>query len=114
MVVLAAAGQTLWLCGLVVFLIGTEWLDGFLARRMKLASATGARLDTIADGVFYSCLLLSVIIARPEVVQQEFGWRRHDHRLRQLLAEQTAAGSTFQRQLRQFGDRAADRVDHWG
>jgi phosphatidylglycerophosphate synthase len=74
LIVLAIAGQTLWLAGLAVALVFTEWLDGFLARRMHVASAIGARLDTIADAIFYSALLLSVVLLRPHMIDQEKVW----------------------------------------
>lgn len=74
LILLAIAGQWLWLAVFAVFLVFTEWLDGFLARRLRVTSAIGARLDTIADAVFYSCLLASVVILRPTVVGRETIW----------------------------------------
>lgn len=49
------------LCGV------SDVLDGFLARTMKLTSEKGARLDSIADLVFYAvmlCRLLPVLLVR--------------------------------------------------
>ena len=40
------------LCGL------SDVLDGFLARRLRTASAFGAKLDSVADLIFYTVLLL--------------------------------------------------------
>jgi phosphatidylglycerophosphate synthase len=74
LILLAITGQTLWLAGLAVFLVFTEWLDGFLARRLRVTSAIGARLDTIADAIFYSSLLLAVVILRPTVIGRETIW----------------------------------------
>lgn len=74
LVLLAWLGQPWWLAVLVVFLVFTEWADGYLARRLHANSALGARLDTIADAVFYSSLLLAVVLLRPSVVAAERWW----------------------------------------
>ena len=74
MIFLAFADQALWLGVWVIFLVFTEWIDGFLARQLKVTSALGARLDTIADLVFYSCLLLAVVVLRPELIGQQKIW----------------------------------------
>ncbi len=74
LILLASAGQTLWLIAVAVFLVFTEWLDGFLARRLRITSAIGARLDTVADAVFYSSLLFALVILRPELIGREKFW----------------------------------------
>jgi phosphatidylglycerophosphate synthase len=38
---------------LVVITAATDLLDGWLARRLRVASAAGAKLDSLADYVFY-------------------------------------------------------------
>ena len=57
-----------------LFLVFTEWLDGFLARRLHVTSVVGARLDTIADAIFYSSLLAAIVILRPALIGQETIW----------------------------------------
>jgi CDP-diacylglycerol--glycerol-3-phosphate 3-phosphatidyltransferase len=74
LVVLALAEQLWWLGFLAIILIFTEWLDGFLARRSYGESVTGARLDTIADALFYSSLLVAVVILNPTLVRDEASW----------------------------------------
>ena len=74
MIILAFANLPVWLGIWVVFLVFTEWIDGFLARRFKMASAVGARLDTAADFVFYACLLLAVIALRPNLFYAQRPW----------------------------------------
>ena len=74
LIVLAWAGQPWWLAVLLVFLVFTEWADGYLARRLHADSALGARLDTVADAVFYCSLLLAVVLLRPAVVGRELVW----------------------------------------
>jgi phosphatidylglycerophosphate synthase len=59
---------------LAIFLVLTEWLDGFLARGWYGESVTGARLDTIADAVFYSSLLVAVVVLNPTLVRDEASW----------------------------------------
>lgn len=42
----------------------TDWLDGFLARRMKLNSALGKMLDPIADKLLVGALLVTLAFTR--------------------------------------------------
>lgn len=74
MVVLAIADRPYWLAGLAVFLVFTEWLDGFVARRSHVTSAVGARLDTVADAVFYLSLLIALVALRPATIAHETLW----------------------------------------
>lgn len=46
---------------LVIFLSLTDWLDGFLARRWNVSTATGALLDAVVDRVFV--VVLSLLLA---------------------------------------------------
>ncbi len=74
LIVLAWLGQPFWLGVLTFLLVLTEWLDGFLARRLAAESPLGARLDTVADALFYSSLLLAVAAMRPNVMAREAAW----------------------------------------
>jgi CDP-diacylglycerol--glycerol-3-phosphate 3-phosphatidyltransferase len=74
LLVLALLGQPLWLLVGAVILVCTEWLDGFLARRLQAGSAAGARLDTVADTAFYTSLLCAVCILNPTLVRDEMIW----------------------------------------
>lgn len=74
LVILALAGQPLWLGFLAIALVLTEWLDGYVARGWNTESATGARLDTVADAIFYSSLLAAVVILNPMVIRNEANW----------------------------------------
>ena len=49
----------------------TDVLDGALARALKITSPVGARLDSIADLLFYSVMLLRLL---PMLWQQLPGW----------------------------------------
>lgn len=46
-------------CGL------TDWLDGLLARRLKAQSPLGARLDSVADLVWFSAAALALVCWLP-------------------------------------------------
>jgi CDP-diacylglycerol--glycerol-3-phosphate 3-phosphatidyltransferase len=73
--VLLALGDLRWWLGFfVLILVFTEWLDGFLARGWYGESATGARLDTIADALFYSSLFVAIAILNPTLVREEASW----------------------------------------
>lgn len=50
--------ETIWFFVIYTFAGLTDVLDGWLARRTKRASEFGARLDSIADLLFYGVLLV--------------------------------------------------------
>lgn len=52
----------------IVFLLAavTDWLDGFLARRMNLTSAFGAFLDPVADKLMVAVTLFLLVESHPE------------------------------------------------
>lgn len=52
----------------VVFVLAaiTDWLDGFLARRMNLTSAFGAFLDPVADKLMVAVTLFLLVQSHPE------------------------------------------------
>lgn len=51
-----------WICGwLFVVASITDWLDGYLARRLKSVSVMGKLLDPIADKILVSSILIMLI-----------------------------------------------------
>ncbi len=74
LILLASNSQFGLLIGLVAILVLTEWLDGYLARRWKQQSALGARLDTVADAIFYCSMLIAIIVTDPKLIRNEAGW----------------------------------------
>lgn len=52
----------------IVFMIAgfTDWLDGYLARRMQLTSKLGAFLDPVADKLIVAAALVLIVQADPE------------------------------------------------
>ena len=46
---------------------GTDWLDGYLARRLNQTSALGAFLDPVADKLMVAVVLIVLLEARPSV-----------------------------------------------
>ncbi len=53
----------------LIFLMAafTDWLDGYLARRMRLASPLGAFLDPVADKLIVATALVLVVADDPNV-----------------------------------------------
>ncbi|MDT8383124.1 MAG: CDP-diacylglycerol--glycerol-3-phosphate 3-phosphatidyltransferase [Gammaproteobacteria bacterium] len=47
------------------FAAGTDWLDGYLARRMNLTSAFGAFLDPVADKLMVAVALVLLVDVNP-------------------------------------------------
>lgn len=62
----AGPGAAAW-AGLALFvaLAGTDWLDGWLARRTGRVSRLGAALDPVADKALCVCALLGLAAAAP-------------------------------------------------
>jgi phosphatidylglycerophosphate synthase len=46
----------------------TDFLDGYIARKYKLESRTGAYLDSFADFVFFSAVILYLFIHQKEII----------------------------------------------
>ncbi|HEU0277443.1 MAG TPA: CDP-alcohol phosphatidyltransferase family protein [Rhodanobacteraceae bacterium] len=65
-----------------VFLLAalTDWLDGYLARRMKLTSAFGAFLDPVADKLMVAVTLFLLVESHHRVVEAHLttGAPNHD------------------------------------
>lgn len=58
LLLLVALDDRRWVIGLFVLLGLTDWLDGLIARRLKQTTEFGAKLDGVADLVFYPCAAL--------------------------------------------------------
>lgn len=57
----------------VLFVVAalTDWLDGYLARRMNLVSPFGAFLDPVADKLIVSTALV-ILVADPAIINRTF------------------------------------------
>ncbi len=54
-----------WALSIVFIVLGlSDWLDGFLARRLKMQSAFGAFLDPVADKIMIIVSLLLILDAK--------------------------------------------------
>lgn len=58
-----------WLLGFSFF---TDVLDGFLARRYRVNSVLGARLDSIADDLTVLVAIVGLFYLRPQFFQEQF------------------------------------------
>ena len=60
----------------IVFVLAavTDWLDGYLARRMKLTSAFGAFLDPVADKLMVAVTLFLLVESHHRVVAPLTDW----------------------------------------
>ena len=70
MALLAAGGTAAawWALGLFLLASATDFLDGWLARRLGCASNLGVFLDPLADKVFANILLVYLACRRPDWV----------------------------------------------
>lgn len=67
---------------LILLIGGTDWVDGYLARRLDQASRLGAAFDPIADRLMIGSAVVAGLIAG--VVPATIGWA--------LIAREVAAG----------------------
>lgn len=53
-----------------LFVIGsiTDWLDGYLARKLEIGSAFGAFLDPVADKLFVTAILVLLLSVYPDLL----------------------------------------------
>ena len=61
------AGRSKNLIATVLFIVAaiTDWLDGYLARKLNQMSAFGAFLDPVADKLMVAGALIVLVRARP-------------------------------------------------
>lgn len=65
--------ESVGLAGLLIFVIGwTDWIDGYLARRLNQVSKLGQVLDPVADRLMIASALIGGLIAG--VVPGLIGW----------------------------------------
>ena len=73
-VALASSGARTSFFVLVLVLLGTDWVDGKLARLLDQRSDFGARLDTASDLTTYAALGVGVWLLEPEAVVAARWW----------------------------------------
>ena len=73
----------IWVAGVFLLTSATDWLDGFLARRMNQVSPFGAFLDPVADKLMIAVVLVMLVSDRQVLnatLSPEWFCRRHgDH-----------------------------------
>lgn len=57
-----------WLLGVSFF---TDFIDGYLARKYKVASILGTRLDSIGDDLTVLVAIVALFVMQPEFIRQE-------------------------------------------
>ena len=57
-----------WLLGLSFF---TDLIDGYLARKYKVASILGTKLDSIGDDLTVLVAMIALFVTKPEFIKQE-------------------------------------------
>jgi phosphatidylglycerophosphate synthase len=67
-------GDALLVLGLMAFCFCTDLIDGALARWLRSASPSSARLDSIADFTFYLCIPLAGWLVWPSIVAEQGPW----------------------------------------
>ncbi len=66
--VIGAADKNFWATGMFVVFALTDWLDGYLARKLDQTSSFGAFLDPVADKFLVcACVLVLVHLQRADV-----------------------------------------------
>ena len=69
--VLATLDMKNWFLGALVISGFTDVLDGYLARRLRMITPLGARLDSWGDFVTYGTMAICAWILWPEITQRE-------------------------------------------
>jgi CDP-diacylglycerol--glycerol-3-phosphate 3-phosphatidyltransferase len=64
MVLYLAGASGLWIAGVFILASATDWLDGFLARRMNQVSPFGEFLDPVADKLMIVVVLVMLVSDR--------------------------------------------------
>ena len=60
-----------WLLAISFF---TDAIDGFLARKYKVVSVMGARLDSWGDDLTVAVGVIGLLVLRPEFIRREYIW----------------------------------------
>lgn len=60
-----------WLLAISFF---TDYVDGFLARKYKVTSVLGAKIDSIADDFTVLAAIIGMIVLKPDFIRHETTW----------------------------------------
>jgi len=71
LILLIIQGQTHLFLGVLAFSLFTDAIDGYLARRLNQVTELGVRLDSWADLITYSVMLLGLVQLWPELFERE-------------------------------------------
>ncbi|HVU25099.1 MAG TPA: CDP-alcohol phosphatidyltransferase family protein [Opitutus sp.] len=70
----AIAGSRAWFVALVAASLGTDALDGYLARRLNAFSELGRKLDSLADYVTLFTGTAGIALLWPAIMKRELPW----------------------------------------
>ncbi|TRY17240.1 CDP-alcohol phosphatidyltransferase family protein [Tessaracoccus rhinocerotis] len=59
---LIIAGHDVWAVGMLALFGATDWLDGWLARKLKQRSPLGIRLDPAADRLYILMAIIALVV----------------------------------------------------
>lgn len=74
LVPVAWAGRDRLFLALFLVILATDWIDGRLAVLLDQRTEIGARLDTVADGVLYTVVLIGLYLLVGEAFVAEWPW----------------------------------------
>ncbi|WP_437393141.1 CDP-alcohol phosphatidyltransferase family protein [Olivibacter sp. SA151] len=66
--------QLNWFKWLLAFSFFTDAIDGFLARRYKVVSVMGAKMDSIADDLTILVAIVGLFVYHKDFVYEEYSW----------------------------------------
>src|SRR5688500_18423649 len=71
LIIINQPGPFKWLLAFSFF---TDAIDGYLARRYKVVSVMGAKLDSWADDLTVITGVIGLFVLQPEFIRQEYIW----------------------------------------
>jgi len=71
LILVALSGNKTFFSFLFLFLLASDAIDGYLARKLNQITALGAKLDGWADLIMWISALISIWLLWPQIIKQE-------------------------------------------
>lgn len=71
---LVIAGNTDWFKWLLAVSFFTDAIDGFLARKYKVVSKWGSRIDSVGDDLTVLVAIIGLLVLKQEFIRQQIVW----------------------------------------